>query len=316
MRRHILPNVMNLIVANAVLDIRRRRPHRDDPLVHRPGRPVRAVVGPDPRLRPRRPARRASGRGGTSRRRRSASSSWSSRSPSSATPSTTSSTPSRRRAMTTRADRREPRRRADESRTSRRATTRLARSSAERRTRPRPRRVRRRRQWPLPKQAVPGRRCSSSRPATHFKLERAGQGGRRRQLHVSTTARRWGSPASPAAARRRPRSRSCGSCRRTRRSSRAASSCSASTSCPRPRSSCGAIAGARSAIVFQGAMNALNPVRRVGEQIAEPHRACGSASREDAPASAPASCSSWSGSRASAAPPTRTSCPAGCASGR
>ena len=54
MRRHILPNVMNLIVANAVLDVRRRDPDRDDALVHRPRRPVPAVVGPAARRRARR----------------------------------------------------------------------------------------------------------------------------------------------------------------------------------------------------------------------------------------------------------------------
>ena len=49
MRGHILPNVMGLIVANTVLDLRRGDPDRDDPVVHRPRRPVPAVVGPAPR---------------------------------------------------------------------------------------------------------------------------------------------------------------------------------------------------------------------------------------------------------------------------
>ena len=41
--------------------VRGRRLHRDDARVHRPGRSVRAVVGPDPQLRASRPVRRACG---------------------------------------------------------------------------------------------------------------------------------------------------------------------------------------------------------------------------------------------------------------
>ena len=68
-------------------------------------------------------------------------------------------------------------------------------------------------------------------------------------------------------------------------------------------------------IVFQGAMNALNPVQRVRDQIAEPIEE--RLGLSPAPlASAPASCSSWSASRRRAAPATRTSCRAACASGR
>ena len=44
-------------------------------------------------------------------------------------------------------------------------------------------------------------------------------------------------------------------------------------------------------------MNALNPVRRVRDQIAEPHRGAARRVAEGAPASGPASCWSWSGSR-------------------
>ena len=68
-------------------------------------------------------------------------------------------------------------------------------------------------------------------------------------------------------------------------------------------------------IVFQGAMNALNPVRRIGDQIAEPieHRL---ASRRPPVEPGHASCSSSSGSRSSAAAPIPTSCRAACASGR
>ena len=69
-------------------------------------------------------------------------------------------------------------------------------------------------------------------------------------------------------------------------------------------------------IVFQGAMNALNPVRRVGDQIAEPIEVRLGQPREIGAQAGRASCSTWSGSRASGRPPTRTSCRAGCASGR
>ena len=68
-------------------------------------------------------------------------------------------------------------------------------------------------------------------------------------------------------------------------------------------------------IVFQGAMNALNPVHRLRDQIAEPiEQRLGTSER--AAEGGPATCSSWSASRASGAAPTRTSCRAGCASGR
>ena len=90
-------------------DVRGRGLHRDDALVHRPRRPVPAVVGPDPQRGPER--RRAGPRGVVVHRAAgaSASSSSSSRSRSSATRSTTSSTRSRRRG-----DDRSARRRAAE----------------------------------------------------------------------------------------------------------------------------------------------------------------------------------------------------------
>ena len=76
---------------------------------------------------------------------------------------------------------------------------------------------------------------------------RRDQGGRRRQLHPATTARRWGSPANPAAARRRPPCRSSGCCRPTAGSARTAASSSSGSTSPRsPRTPCGATAGARS----------------------------------------------------------------------
>ena len=73
MRRHVLPNVTNLIVANAVLDVRGRDPDRDDALVRRSRRSVPAVVGPDAWTRPARSAPRVSVPGGTSSRPASAS---------------------------------------------------------------------------------------------------------------------------------------------------------------------------------------------------------------------------------------------------
>ena len=69
-------------------------------------------------------------------------------------------------------------------------------------------------------------------------------------------------------------------------------------------------------IVFQGAMNALNPVRRIGEQIGEPIEVRLGLSRDSLERAGPASCSSSSGSRGPAPARTRTSFRAGCASGR
>ena len=90
MWRHILPNTVNLIVANAVLDVRRRRPDRDDAR-RSSGSAIRSSRhGARSSNRPRRPARRAWARGGTSFRPASGSSSSSSRSPSSGARSTTS----------------------------------------------------------------------------------------------------------------------------------------------------------------------------------------------------------------------------------
>ena len=68
-------------------------------------------------------------------------------------------------------------------------------------------------------------------------------------------------------------------------------------------------------IVFQGAMNAFNPVRRVRDQIAEPF-ATGSINRRRKRERGPSSCWISSASRRSGPTPTRTSCRAGCASGR
>ena len=68
-------------------------------------------------------------------------------------------------------------------------------------------------------------------------------------------------------------------------------------------------------IVFQGAMNALNPVQRVATRSPSRSRS-GSAPRSRTRASGRASCSSSSASRARAGPPIRTSSRAGCVSGR
>jgi ABC-type glutathione transport system ATPase component len=68
------------------------------------------------------------------------------------------------------------------------------------------------------------------------------------------------------------------------------------------------------ALVFQGAMNAFNPVRRIEDQIVEPmllHRV-GAASE----ARGPANCWSWSGFRLPPGVAFRTSCLGGCGSGR
>ena len=68
-------------------------------------------------------------------------------------------------------------------------------------------------------------------------------------------------------------------------------------------------------IVFQGAMNALNPVRRIGEQIAEPIEVrLGPVERGVAPAGGRAAGAGRDPKQR--APRTRTSCRAACASGR
>ncbi len=175
-----------------------------------------------------------------------------------------------------------------------------------------------RRQWPLPKQADPGAPLLVVEDLrTHFKLE---SGSVKAVDGVSfrlNDGEAWGSPGSRAAARRRPRCRWSGSCRRTRGSARAAaSSCSGSTSCPRPRTQLRRYRWREISIVFQGAMNALNPVQRVGDQIAEPIEVRLARAEGPGASDARANCSSSSGSRASAPTPIRTSCRAGCASGR
>ena len=191
-----------------------------------------AVVGPDPRTPPRQSG--APGLGawwyivppGVVRRRSS-----SSRSRSSATPSTTSSTRSAGGA-------------ADE-------RDRRARRDAGRRTVPAPVAA-----PPRSAAGASGRCPKQADPSApllvvedlrrHFRLP-AGRRSTRSTASASgsTTARRSGSPASPAAARRRPRCRSSGSCRRTAGSWRAASSCSGSTSCRKTENAARALPLAR-----------------------------------------------------------------------
>ena len=98
--------------------------------------------------------------------------------------------------------------------------------------------------------------------------------------------------------------------------SAARSSCSGSTSCPRPRRSSRRYRWREISIVFQGAMNALNPVRRVGDQIAEPIEVRLGQPRDGARKRAARAARARRASRRSGRPPTRTSCRAGCASGR
>ena len=72
---------------------------------------------------------------------------------------------------------------------------------------------------------------------------------------------------------------------------------------------------AQTSIVFQGAMNSLNPVHRIRTQLLdvikahEPHTATARA-----PGGGPGNCWSWSASPRTGSTPIRTSCPAACAS--
>ena len=79
---------------------------------------------------------------------------------------------------------------------------------------------------------------------------------------------RRASPASRAAASPRSPPRSCGCCRRRRRS-RARSCSTARTSLDMKPGRLRAVRWTGASIIFQGAMHALNPVKRIGDQIAE-----------------------------------------------
>ena len=69
-------------------------------------------------------------------------------------------------------------------------------------------------------------------------------------------------------------------------------------------------------IVFQGAMNALNPVRRIGEQIAEPIEVRLGEPKERALKRAGELLELVGIPRQAGGRLSRTSCPAACASGR
>ena len=269
-------------------DLRRRGPHS-----RRRSRSSASATRSSRRgaRRSRRPgpsARRGSAPGGTSARPASASSSSSWRSRSSATPSTTSSTRSGGRAMTAR------------SRARRTPATDAARAGPP----------------TAPEAGGPGRPAARRRgpqDALHAR-RRDGPCGRRRELpprpgRGARDRRRVGlrqdddrAVARPDPAAERLDRRGQHQALRDR---------------PRPKSD-EALRRYRwreIAIVFQGAMNALNPVHRVRDQIAEPLMERLGVSEKDARA-APASCWSWSASPGSGAGPTPTSSRAGCASGR
>ena len=178
--------------------------------------------------------------------------------------------------------------------------------------------IRGRRQWPLPKQADPTRRCSSSRtcgrtssssPAAvkavdgvSFRLDDGEALGHRRRVGLRQDDD--GAVARPAPAGERPDRRA------------AASSCSGSTSCRRPRTQLRRYRWREISIVFQGAMNALNPVRRVGDQIAEPIEVRLGEPREARPEAGRRAARARRDPAQARPAPTRTSCRAGCASGR
>ena len=68
------------------------------------------------------------------------------------------------------------------------------------------------------------------------------------------------------------------------------------------------------AMVFQGAMNAFDPVKRIGDQIVEPMELHGHATGKRGAGPRPRAARDASGSRPSGRGATRTSSPAGCAS--
>ena len=78
-----------------------------------------------------------------------------------------------------------------------------------------------------------------------------------------------------------------------------------------------AVRWTQGAIVFQGAMHSLNPVRTVGRQIAEAIELHGTRPPRSATARAAriAAAGAWSTSRPRSRRPTRTSCPAARSSG-
>ena len=307
MRRHILPNVTNLIVANTVLVFGGAILTETTLSFIGLGDPFAAVVGPDPQRG--RVGRRAGSRGVVVRR------------PAGVcivlvvlaftlvgAPWTTSSTPAcgsaddraRRSDRPTgdvahgRPDDRGPRSAepTGEPRTG---------GAAELDVEPR-RRSAAGASGRCPKQADPN---APLLVVEHLTTTSSSTGGSSRPSTASasrsTTARRWGSPASPAAARRRPRCRSSGCCRPTAGSARtAASSCSGSTSCQEVRGRPAALPLARDLDRLPGRDERPQPGPPGQRADRRADRAAPEGRRRRGAASGPASCSSWSASRASA----------------
>ena len=175
-----------------------------------------------------------------------------------------------------------------------------------------------RRQWPLPKQADPNAPLLVVEDLkTYFALESGTvQRGRRRQLPARRTARRWGSPANPAAARRPPRCRSSGSCRRTRPIVEGSIKLMGIDLVPKSENAAAPLSLARDQHRLPGRDERAQP----GPARPRPDR------RADRGPSRPVAQGGPQASRraaragrhpaASAAGPTRTSCRAGCASAR
>ena len=252
MRRHLLPNVVNLIIANTVLtfagavltettlafiglgdpfqpswgqilnDPGRRRTEPRGVVVggrtgrlHRPRRPRVHARRQRPRRHPQPArARRRSIRGGD----------WGER----AAPRPTSSSPQPRRPP----------------------TRRMAAAEAGR-----------------PERAAPGRRGPAD--LLHARI-RDGPRGRRGLVHARRRRGARDRRRVRAAARRRPPCRSSDCCRRTRRIVEGSIKLFGIDLVPKSENALRRYRWREITIVFQGAMNALNPVRRVSEQIAEP----------------------------------------------
>ena len=112
---------------------------------------------------------------------------------------------------------------------------------------------------------------------------------------TSASARRSASPASRAAASRRSPARCCGCCRAAREVTGEVLLDGEDVLTMKP-GGCGRCAGPSASIVFQGALHSLNPVQRIGGQIAEPILLHEPAARgADGARRASASCSSTVG---------------------